>query len=79
MIAIPALLFFIVLILNIQKIINIIASIYIKEGPLSEFIENRDSLEDLQTHLSAPHMLEYREKVMGLDGPLYSGRHYPWI
>ena len=88
--------------------INIIASIHIKEGRLSEFIEifktnipkvleekgcveyvptidiptglplqklNNNvvtiiekwgSLEDLQTHLTAPHMLAYKEKVKDL-------------
>ncbi len=88
--------------------INVIASIHIKEGKLSEFIEifksnipdvikekgcieyvptidvptelppqvlnsnvvtiieKWGSLEDLTAHLSTPHMLEYREKVMGL-------------
>ena len=87
--------------------INVIASIHIKEGRLSEFIEifktnipkvleekgcveyvptidiptglplqklNNNvvtiiekwgSLEDLQTHLTAPHMLAYKEKVKG--------------
>ena len=29
-------------------------------------IEKWDSVEDLQAHLSAPHMLEYREKVKDL-------------
>ncbi len=29
-------------------------------------IEAWDSLEDLRTHLKAPHMLSYREKVQGL-------------
>ena len=85
--------------------INVIASIHIKEGRLSEFIEilktnipkvleekgcieyvptidvptglppqdmnsnvvtiieKWDSLEDLQAHLSAPHMLAYKDKV----------------
>ena len=85
--------------------INIIASIHIKEGRLSEFveifksnipnvleekgcmeyvptidvptglppqelnnnvvtiIEKWDSLEDLQAHLSTPHMLAYKERV----------------
>jgi len=85
--------------------INVIASIHIKEGHVSEFIEifksnvpnvieekgcieylptvdmptglppqelnnnvvtiieKWDSLEDLQAHLSAPHMLSYKEKV----------------
>jgi len=88
--------------------INVIASIHIKEGRLSEFveifksnvpnvleekgcieyvptidvptglpsqelnnnvvtiIEKWDSLEDLQAHLSAPHMLAYKEKVEDL-------------
>ena len=88
--------------------INVIASIHIKEGRLSEFIEifktnipkvleekgcveyvptidiptglplqklNNNvvtiiekwgSLEDLQTHLTAPHMLAYKEKVKDL-------------
>ena len=88
--------------------INVIASIHIKEGRLSEFveifksnipnvleekgcieyvptidvpsglpsqelnnhvvtiIEKWDSLEDLQAHLSTPHMLAYKEKVMDL-------------
>ncbi len=88
--------------------INVIASIHIKEGRLSEFIkifksnipkvleekgcieyvptidvptglppqelnnrvvtiiEKWDSLEDLQAHLSAPHMLAYKEKVKDL-------------
>ncbi len=88
--------------------INVIASIHIKEGRLSEFIEifktnipkvleekgcveyvptidiptglplqklNNNvvtiiekwgSLEDLQTHLTAPHMLTYKEKVKNL-------------
>jgi len=88
--------------------INVIASIHIKEGQLSEFIkifksnipnvleekgcieyvptvdvptglppqelnnnvvtiiEKWDSLEDLQTHLLAPHMLAYKEKVKDL-------------
>ena len=88
--------------------INVIASIHIKEGRLSEFIEifksnipnvlkekgcieyvptidvptglppqelnsnvvtiieKWDSLEDLLAHLSAPHMLAYKEKVEGL-------------
>lgn len=88
--------------------INVIASIHIKEGRLSEFIEifkanvpkvlkekgcveyvptvdfptglppqelnnnvvtiieKWDCLEDLQTHLKAPHMLEYRERVKNL-------------
>ena len=88
--------------------INVIASIYINEGRLSEFIEifksnipnvikekgcieyvptidvptglppqelnsnvvtiieKWDSVEDLQAHLSALHMLEYREKVKDL-------------
>ena len=88
--------------------INVIASIHIKEGRLSEFveifksnipnvleekgcieyvptidvpsglpsqelnnhvvtiIEKWDSLEDLQAHLSTPHMLVYKEKVMDL-------------
>ena len=88
--------------------INVIASIHIKEGRLSEFIEifktnipkvleekgcveyvptidiptglplqklNNNivtiiekwgSLEDLQTHLRAPHMLAYKEKVKNL-------------
>ncbi len=86
-------------------VISVIASIQIKEGRLSEFleifkvnvpkvlqekgclaytttidlptgltaqelnenvvtiIERWESLEDLQTHLSAPHMIEYKEKV----------------
>lgn len=88
--------------------INVIASIHIKEGRLSEFIEifktnipnvleekgcveyvptidvptglppqelnsnvvtiieKWGSLEDLQTHLTAPHMLAYKEKVKDL-------------
>lgn len=88
--------------------INVIASIYIYEGRLSEFIdifksnipdvlkekgcieyvptvdvptglppqelnnnvvtiiEKWNSLEDLQAHLSSPHMLAYREKVEAL-------------
>lgn len=88
--------------------INVIASIYIKEGQLSEFIdifksnipnaledkgcieyaptidvptglppqelnknvvtviEKWGSLEDLQAHLSAPHMLSYQSKVKEL-------------
>ena len=88
--------------------INVIASVHIKEGRLSEFIEifkanipkvleekgcveyvptidvptglppqelNNNvvtiiekwgSLEDLQIHLTAPHMLAYREKVKNL-------------
>ena len=88
--------------------INVIASIHIKEGRLSEFIkifktnipkvleekgcieyvptvdmptdyppqklnnnvvtiiEKWDSLEDLQAHMIAPHMLAYREKVKDL-------------
>ena len=88
--------------------INVIASIHIKEGQLSEFIkifksnipnvieekgcieyvptidmptgfpiqelnsnvvtiiEKWDSVEDLQTHLSAPHMLKYREQTKNL-------------
>ena len=88
--------------------INVIASIHIKEGRLSEFIEifkanipkvleekgcteyvptidvptglppqelnnnvvtiieRWDSLEDLQAHLSAPHMLAYKENVKNL-------------
>ena len=88
--------------------INVIASIHIKEGRLSEFIEifksnipnvieekgcieyvptidvstglppqelnnnvvtiieKWDSLEDLQVHLSAPHMLAYKENVKNL-------------
>ena len=88
--------------------INVIASIHIKEGRLSEFIEifksnipnvleekgcieyvptvdvptglppqeldnnvvtiieKWDSLEDLQTHLLAPHMLAYKENVKNL-------------
>ncbi len=88
--------------------ITVIASIYIKEGRRSEFIEifksnipnvlkekgcieyvptidvptglppqelnnnvvtiieKWDSLEDLQAHLSAPHMLAYKEKVKDL-------------
>ena len=88
--------------------INVIASIHIKEGRLSEFveifksnipnvleekgcmeyvptidvptglppqelnnnvvtiIEKWDSLDDLKTHLSAPHMLVYKEKVKDL-------------
>jgi len=88
--------------------INVIASIHIKEGQLSEFIEifksnvpnvieekgcieyvptidvptglppqelnsnvvtiieKWDNLEDLQAHISAPHMLAYKEKVMNL-------------
>ena len=88
--------------------INVIASIHIKEGRLSEFIEifktnipkvleekgwveyvptidvpkglplqklnnnvvtiieKWSSLEDLQTHLTAPHMLAYRETVKNL-------------
>jgi quinol monooxygenase YgiN len=88
--------------------INVIASIHIKEGRLSEFveifksnipnvleekgcieyvptidvpsglpsqelnnhvvtiIEKWGSLEDLQAHLSTPHMLAYKEKVMDL-------------
>ena len=88
--------------------INVIASIHIKEGRLSEFIEifksnipnvleekgcieyvptidvltglppqelnnnvvtiieKWDSLEDLQAHLSAPHMLAYKENVKDL-------------
>ena len=88
--------------------INVIASIHIKEGRLSEFIEifksnipkvleekgctayvptidvptglppqelndnvvtiieKWDSLEDLQAHLSAPHMLAYKENVKNL-------------
>ena len=29
-------------------------------------IEKWDSVEDLQAHLSAPHMLEYREKIKDL-------------
>jgi len=85
--------------------INVIASIYIKEGRFSEFleifksnipnvlqeegcrlylptidvpsglssqelnsnvvtiIEKWDSMEDLKTHLAAPHMLAYKERV----------------
>ena len=88
--------------------INVIASIHIKEGKLSEFIEifksnisavleekgcieyiptvdvptglppqklndnvvtiieKWETLEDLKTHLSAPHMLKYREKTKEL-------------
>ena len=88
--------------------INVIASIHIKEGRLSDFIEifktnipkvleekgcveyvptidiptglplqklnnnvvtiieKWSSLEDLQTHLTAPHMLAYKEKVKNL-------------
>jgi len=88
--------------------INVIASIYIKEGRLSEFveifklnipnvlkeegcieyvptvdvltdlppqelddnvvtiIEKWNSLDDLQAHLSAPHMLAYKENVKNL-------------
>jgi quinol monooxygenase YgiN len=88
--------------------INVIASIHIKEGRLSEFVEifksnipnvleekgcieyvptvdfptglppqelnenvvtvmeKWDSLEDLQAHLSAPHMLAYKDKVKGI-------------
>ena len=88
--------------------INVIASIQIKEGQLSEFIkifksnvpnvieekgcieyvptvdvptglppqelnsnvitiiEKWDNLEDLQAHISAPHMLAYKEKVKDL-------------
>ncbi len=88
--------------------INVIASVHIKEGRSSEFIEifrsnipnvlkekgcieymptvdvptglppqelnsnvvtiieKWESLEDLQTHISAPHMLSYREKVKDL-------------
>ncbi|MBW2251884.1 MAG: antibiotic biosynthesis monooxygenase [Deltaproteobacteria bacterium] len=88
--------------------INVIASIHIKDGRLAEFIEifksnipnvleekgcieyipnidfstglppqelnnnvvtiieKWDSLEDLQAHLSAPHMLAYKEKVKDL-------------
>jgi quinol monooxygenase YgiN len=88
--------------------INVIASIYIKEGRLSEFveifklnipnvlkeegcieyvptidvltdlpphelddnvvtiIEKWNSLDDLQAHLSAPHMLAYKENVKDL-------------
>ncbi len=88
--------------------INVIASIHIKEGQLSKFIEifksnvpnvieekgcieyvptvdvptglppqelnsnvvtiieKWDNLEDLQAHISAPHMLAYKEKVMNL-------------
>ena len=88
--------------------INVIASIYIKEGRLSEFveifklnipnvlkeegcieyvptvdiltdlppqelddnvvtiIERWNSLDDLQAHLSAPHMLAYKENVKDL-------------
>lgn len=88
--------------------INVIASIYIKEGNVQEFIdifksnipavlqekgcveymptvdfptnlppqelnenvvtiiEKWRSFEDLQSHLSAPHMLAYKEKVKGL-------------
>ena len=88
--------------------IHVIASIYIKEGRLSEFveifklnipnvlkeegcieyvptvdvltdlppqelddnvvtiIEKWNSLDDLQTHLSAPHMLAYKENVKNL-------------
>ncbi len=88
--------------------INVIASIHIKEGKLEEFIENFksnvpnvikekgcieyiptvdmptglppqelnsnvvtiiekwDNLEDLQAHISAPHMLTYKEKVKDL-------------
>jgi quinol monooxygenase YgiN len=90
------------------KMINVIASIHIKEGQLSEFIdifksnipnvvkekgcieyiptidlatglppqelnsnvvtiiEKWDSLKDLQAHLSAPHMLEYRKQTKNL-------------
>lgn len=90
------------------KMINVIASIHIKTGRRSEFIdifksnvpyvleekgckqyipaidvpsglptqvlndnvvtiiEKWESLEDLQAHLSAPHMLTYREKVKDL-------------
>jgi quinol monooxygenase YgiN len=88
--------------------INVVASVHIKEGRLSEFveifksnipnvlgekgcmeyvptidvptglprqelnnnvvtiIEKWGSLEDLQAHISGPHMLAYREKVEGL-------------
>ena len=88
--------------------LNVIASIHIKEGQLSEFIdifksnipnvvkekgcieyiptidlatglppqelnsnvvtiiEKWDSLKDLQAHLSAPHMLEYRKQTKNL-------------
>ena len=88
--------------------INVIASIHIKEGQLAEFveifksnipnvleekgcieyvpyidlptglppqelnknvvtiIEKWDSLDDLQTHLTVPHMLAYKEKVKDL-------------
>jgi quinol monooxygenase YgiN len=88
--------------------INVIASIHIKEGQLSEFIdifksnipnvikekgcieyvptvdvptglppqelnnnvvtiiEKWNSLDDLKAHISAPHMLAYKEKVMNL-------------
>jgi quinol monooxygenase YgiN len=88
--------------------INVIASIHVKDGQLSEFIEifksnipnvtkeegcieyvptidvptglppqelnsnvvtiieKWDSLDDLQAHLSSPHMLEYREQTKAL-------------
>ena len=91
-----------------RKMINVIASIQIKDGQLNKFIEifksnvanvlnekgclgymptvdfptglapqelNKDvvtiiekweNLEDLQVHLTAPHMLSYREKVKTL-------------
>jgi quinol monooxygenase YgiN len=87
-----------------EKMINVIASVYVKEGLLFDFlklfksnipnvlaekgcieympmidistgiphqelnssvvtvIEKWDSLEDLQEHLSAPHMIEFRKK-----------------
>ena len=91
-----------------RKMINVIASVHVKEGRVSEFleiiksnipevlgeegcieyvptidvpsglppqeldknvvtiIEKWDGLEELQAHLSAPHMLAYRERVKDL-------------
>lgn len=49
--------------------VDIESGIPVQAAPRADgvtIIEAWDSLEDLRTHLKAPHMLNYREKVQGL-------------
>lgn len=57
--------------------INVMASIHIKDGRMSEFLDifrsnipnvlaEKGCIEDLQAHMGAPHMMAYREKVTDL-------------
>ncbi len=49
--------------------VDVESGIAVQAAPRADvvtIIEVWDSLEDLRTHLKAPHMLSYREKIQGL-------------